>query len=157
MQISELIKLAKSSGSSSSLRSGSGSRIIIKFDINNIRNRCSSMVPPSPPPARSPRLDSLLINKRRLPWQKFRDGPRCLKILRHLSSRAKVKVSHRRSRTWSANLQIFRSGYPHTQLLNGAVAVAGAARKTYVLEPNWMADRSLASARELQQRECCVI
>ncbi|EDV55040.2 LOW QUALITY PROTEIN: uncharacterized protein Dere_GG21857 [Drosophila erecta] len=115
MQISELIKLARSSrsrsssSSSGSLRSnsnsGSGSRIIIKFDINNIRNGCSALGPP----ARSPRLDSLLINKRRLPWQKFRDGPRCLKILRHLSSRAKVKVSHRRSRTWSADLAIWVS------------------------------------------------
>jgi len=41
MQISELIKLAKSS----SLRSGSGSRIIIKFDINNIRNRRAPLDP----------------------------------------------------------------------------------------------------------------
>ncbi|EDX07636.1 GD11352 [Drosophila simulans] len=51
MQISELIKLAKSSSSSSggSLRSGSGSRIIIKFDINNIRNRCSALCPPLDP------------------------------------------------------------------------------------------------------------
>ncbi|XP_037713565.1 uncharacterized protein LOC119549522 [Drosophila subpulchrella] len=99
MQISELIKLTKSS----SLRSGSGSRIIIKFDISNIRNRRA--------PARSPPPDSLLINKRRLPWQKFRDGPRCLKILRHLSSRAKVKVSRRRSRTWCADLEIWGSGW----------------------------------------------
>ncbi|EDW91668.2 LOW QUALITY PROTEIN: uncharacterized protein Dyak_GE11937 [Drosophila yakuba] len=115
MQISELIKLAKSSGSGSSSSSSlrSGSRIIIKFDINNIRNRCSSLGPPCPP-AQSPRLDSLLINKRRLPWQKFRDGPRCLKILRHLSSRAKVKVSHRRSRTWSADFQIWLSTYVST-------------------------------------------
>ncbi|XP_017044331.1 LOW QUALITY PROTEIN: uncharacterized protein LOC108090246 [Drosophila ficusphila] len=113
MQISELIKLAKSSrsrGSSNNLRSksksnsnsfsGSGSRIIIKFDINNIRNRCAPSFPSQEPPL----SESLLINKRRLPWQKFRDGPRCLKILRHLSSGAKVKVSRRRSRTWSADL-----------------------------------------------------
>ncbi|KAH8237274.1 hypothetical protein KR038_008966 [Drosophila bunnanda] len=86
MQISELIKLAKSrsSGGGGNLRNsnsngnGNGSRIIIKFDINNIRNR-------------SPGPDSLLINKRRLPWQKFRDGLRCLKILRHLSNGAKVR------------------------------------------------------------------
>ncbi|EDW48423.1 GM21856 [Drosophila sechellia] len=51
MQIFELIKLAKSSSSSSggSLRSGSGSRIIIKFDINNIRNRCIALCPPLDP------------------------------------------------------------------------------------------------------------
>lgn len=131
MQISELIKLAKSSSvssSSSSLRSGSGSRIIIKFDINNIRNRCSALCPS----LKSPRLDSLLINKRRLPWQKFGDGLRCLKILRHLSSRAKVKVSRRRSRTWPADLKIWGSTYMHTcniayngiRVYNGDVGIA---------------------------------
>jgi len=115
MQISELIKLAKSSSvsSSSSLRSGSGSRIIIKFDINNIRNRCSALCPS----LKSPRLDSLLINKRRLPWQKFGDALRCLKILRHLSSRAKVKVSRRRTRTWPADLEIWGSTYMHVRVI----------------------------------------
>ncbi|XP_017077341.1 LOW QUALITY PROTEIN: uncharacterized protein LOC108112102 [Drosophila eugracilis] len=139
-----LIKLAKSSsssGGSGNLRSSSGSRIIIKFDINNIRNSGCS-----PPPTRSPPLDSLLINKRRLPWQKFRDGLRCLKILRHLSSRAKVKVSHRRSRTWSVAEICQRSGAYGKPLISLSNLCPGA-----------QLDRSFGISQEWEQRECCVI
>lgn len=69
--------------------------------------------------ARARDRDSLLINKRRLPWQKFRDGPRCLKILRHLSNWAKVK---RRFRAGAAG-----SSQPGIGIGAGAGAGVGAA------------------------------